>query len=134
MVLLALMVAVVGYILLRKQGKHFSAWMLAAMLGIAGGSVHMEQAAAVGATYTVVLAPGSNIGTVTIPGSPGLTPVSVQNTLTVPVTVTSISVRSGLTLDAATTLMINQVVPGSSTVVNGVWVKCDPLNPNCTPA
>ncbi len=116
--LLALLMAGVGWMVLRKRSSTLMAWVLTAALAGVGMATDFRQALA-DALYTVVLGGGSNPATVTLPdGYSGL--VAVQNSLSTPVTLTSLTVKPGLELVTGSTLQVGSVLAGGSTVAAGL--------------
>jgi hypothetical protein len=116
--LLALLMAGVGWMMLRKRSSILMAWVLTAALAGVGMTTDLRQALA-DALYTVVLGGGSNPATVTLPdGYSG--PVAVHNSLSTPVTLTSLTVKPGLELVTGSTLQVGSVLAGGSTVAAGL--------------
>jgi hypothetical protein len=124
---LALVLAVVGGTLMRKKNAGLWSLVLSAVVGLSAVGVDMKQANAV-TPYTVALSSGgSNPASVTIAqdsSSPAPTySVSVQNTLNVPVSITSITKASYLDIDSTTTLQVGNVIQAGTTSANTVIAK-----------
>lgn len=106
----------------RKQvGNNWLSVVLAAVVGVGGFSWQMREASA-DVTYTVVLTAGTHPGTVTIPDSFG-GDVDVSNTLSTPITVTSISVSPGLSnrfRSAHSSIHVGSGVAANTPITNGL--------------
>lgn len=121
MVLLSTLLAGVAYVLMRHRSR-LAAVAFAAVLALGIASLDIRHAAAI--AYQVVLSGGS-LASVVLPGGFAGT-VDVVNPQTVPVTVTSISVGAGFTLDPASALHVGSVIPPGATVVGAVTVAVAP--------
>jgi hypothetical protein len=94
------------------------AWLLTAALAGVGMATDLRQALA-DALYTVVLGGSNNPATVTLPDA-YTWPVAVQNSLSTPVTLTSLTLKPGLELVTGSILQVGSVLAGGSTVTAGL--------------
>ena len=116
--LLALLMAAVGWVMLRKRSSTLMTWVLTAALAGVGMATDLRQALA-DVLYTVVPGGGSNPATVTLPdGYTGT--VAVQNSLGTPVTINTLTLKPGLELLTGSTLQVGSVLAGGSTVAAGL--------------
>ncbi len=116
--LLALLMAGVAWVTLRKRASSVMTWVLTAALVGVGMATDLRQALA-DVLYTVVLGGGSNPATVTLPdGYTGT--VAVQNSLGTPVTINTLTFKPGLELVTGSTLQVGSVLAGGSTVAAGL--------------
>jgi len=123
--LLALLIAGVGWMVLRKRSSTLMSWVLTAALLGAGVVTDLRQAMA-DLLYTVVLGGGSNPATVTVPdGYTG--PVAVQNISASDITIVSLELNPSLELVGSSPLHVGSVVPAQSTVAAGLnLTEADP--------
>jgi hypothetical protein len=116
--LLALLMAAVGWVMLRKRSSTLMTWVLTAALAGVGMATDLRQVLA-DALYTVVLGGGSNPATVTLPdGYTGT--VAVQNSLGTPVTINTLTLKPGLELATGSTLQVGGVLAAGSVVAAGL--------------
>ncbi len=116
--LLALLMAAVGWVMLRKRSSTLMTWVLTAALAGVGMATDLRQALA-DVLYSVVLGGGSNPATVTLPdGYTGT--VAVQNSLGTPVSITSLTLKPGLELATGSTLQVGSVLAAGSVVAGGL--------------
>ena len=91
--------------------------LLAAAAGISGTVLELRQAQAQGVviqTFTVVLTSGSSSASVTLPDALPCFVVDVQNTLGIPVTISSITLKPALTLPQAHAVVTGPLKVGST--------------------
>ncbi|MBK9440277.1 MAG: hypothetical protein IPN53_02790 [Comamonadaceae bacterium] len=113
MALLALLMVGAAYLAFRQKSGSLMVLCLAVTLGLLGWVADVRQASAI-PTSTVVLTAGTNPGTLALPDVFG-GPVDVQNTLSTPVTITSITVKSTL----ANRLIVPTLLAVGSTLAAG---------------
>jgi len=123
--LLALLMAGVGWTVLRKRSSTLMSWLLTAALLGTVMAIDLRQAMA-DLLYTVVLGGGSNPATVTVPdGYTG--PVAVQNISASDITIVSLELNPSLELVGSSPLHVGSVVPAQSTVTAGLnLTEADP--------